>query len=538
MNKPMKNIILIFLAFYLCQNAYAEDVATQLSAEAQLIKNTLTTKAKVAGEKLYSKKALIKFYSERSFEPAWDTLSQKMISEIGRTEEDGLNPKYYHLEKLSAPSTETTALLPTEIDILLSDSFLLIASHLKNGLIHPYGTSVQWFMEKDGDEFVALLNRAITTKNITAVLDELAPDSPRYRLLKQALKQYTEIKNNGGWPTIAQFTKEKEKIYPGDIDPRVVPLRQRLSTTGEYKSKTVTQPDLFDQELSDAVLKFQENVGLLPDGVFGRNTVSELNVSVEKRICEIKAGLDRFRGLAYKYKDEKYVLVNIPAFEVSVIENRMPVLKMKAVVGRFTRQTPLLSDEITHIIFSPTWNVPETILYEDKIPIIAENPEFLAKNNMKVYDTSTGKRVEVDPSTIDWKTADKTNFSYKIVQGSGVRNALGQIKFMFPNKYDVYLHDTPEKALFERSSRPFSSGCMRINKPVELAKYFLSDKPEWTDEKIKQEMNRRSELYVYLTKPVPIHVTYVTSWIDDKGNLNFRKDIYLKDKIYFNTLCK
>ncbi len=412
-----------------------------------------------------------------------------MVRAIEATAEDGLNPQYYH-------------------HLNDTDVYIAIANHYKYGVLDPY----------------TFAKNPIKDKAIIEPLREYLPKDGRYLALKKAYAEYKKLYEGVVWPKIPRG----EKIKEGDSDPRVPLLRERLSIKGKG--------DVFEPALTKALMEFQKANGLLDDGVLGNYTVDQLNISSGDRISQIAANLDRLRGLLPDLRESRYIVVNVPDFYARLYDGTKIVWESRAITGRVDRKTPLMKDQIEFLVFSPKWRVPTKIAVEDKAPEMIKDPSFIKKHGMKVFEMVEGEAQEVDPETIDWTQVTEENFQYRIVQDPGDDNALGRIKFMFPNKYDVYLHDTPSKKLFESMTRSFSSGCIRIQRPAELAEYLLKDKENWGGERIEKEMQRNSELFVNLSEFIPIRIVYLTSWVADDGKLQFRRDLYGYDKKYKKLL--
>ncbi|PIR18047.1 MAG: hypothetical protein COV46_01675 [Deltaproteobacteria bacterium CG11_big_fil_rev_8_21_14_0_20_49_13] len=376
---------------------------------------------------------------------------------------------------------------------------------------------------------ILILPFVLLSFTVSAYFDKGA--DPRYlnflKAYNEFVKQYADV----SWPKVPSGKKTGE----GDTDPRVPILRERLH--GEGLLKKPASGDVFDHELSQALMEFQGRNGILDDGVLGKFTVTQLNISPQERICQMRIGLKRLSDILPRISSDRYVVVNIPDYMARLYINGNVEWESRAIVGRLDRKTPPLNDEIEYIVFSPKWRVPVKIAVEDKIPEIQKDPDFLKKMGMKVYARENGELIETDPATIDWGELNKDNFDYLIVQDAGGGNALGRIKFMFPNKDDVYLHDTPTKKLFESMTRTFSSGCIRIQRPVELAEIVLKDKEGWDRERIEKEMHRKNERFLNLDEHIPISVVYLTSWVDDDGDLEFRRDIYSYDRQMKRGLC-
>jgi murein L,D-transpeptidase YcbB/YkuD len=271
---------------------------------------------------------------------------------------------------------------------------------------------------------------------------------------------------------------------------------------------------------------FQLRNGLTADGVVGKATIEAMNIPVEDRIATIEANLERWRWLSDDL-GERYIEVNIANFELQVIEKDDMVFRTEVIVGRTLRETPVFSSTMTYLVLNPDWTVPPTILNDDIIPSVINNPDYLAEKNLKILRMDG---TEVDPSTIDWINMVQAGFPYRIHQEPGPKNALGRVKFMFPNQYSVYIHDTPDQNLFGRTDRSFSSGCIRVNNPLDLAACIMKDSPAWTPEQIKNVIDQGEERIINLAKSIPVHIVYLTAWASDDGLVYFRKDIYDRDQ--------
>jgi murein L,D-transpeptidase YcbB/YkuD len=250
---------------------------------------------------------------------------------------------------------------------------------------------------------------------------------------------------------------------------------------------------------------------------------------VEERVSQIEANLERWRWLPQDF-GPRYILVNVANFGLEVIENDATVMTMRAVVGKSYTRTPAFSADMTYLVFCPYWNVPDSIAKEEMLPLIQEDPAYLAQNHLKLFQGWGSEQKEIDPTTVDWSQVDDEDFPYHLRQEPGAMNPLGRVKFMFPNKFHVYLHDSPARALFWRTEREFSHGCIRIHKAAELAEYVLRGDPQWTPESVREAMEKSLDQIVRLPEPIPVHVLYWTAWVDEAGLVHFRKDIYGRDK--------
>lgn len=351
--------------------------------------------------------------------------------------------------------------------------------------------------------------------------------------LQQALLKYRAMESEGGWPSVPEGAPLKE----GDQGERVALLRKRLLVTGDISIQGTGNENAFDTELRNAVIKFQKRHGLKEDGVVGPETFTHLNVPVDERIRQMEINLERLRQIP-EDQSKRFIRINIANFELEVVENEDTVMTMKVIAGKRYWHTPVFSAEMTHLVFNPSWHVPKSIALKEILPKIKKEPGYLDTEGLKVYRYMEAAGEEVDAATIEWSRIGADNFPYRFVQPPGTKNPLGNIKFVFPNRFNVYLHDTPAKLLFEKSSRAFSHGCIRIEKPIELAGYLLHEDPSWTHERILAEIEEGTEMWVRLPSPVNVHVLYLTAWVDNDDILNFRKDVYERDREIEETLKK
>jgi len=292
---------------------------------------------------------------------------------------------------------------------------------------------------------------------------------------------------------------------------------------------------LFDSELEEALRKFQYRNGLDMDGIVGAATFATLNVPVEDCLNQIRVNMERWRWLSEDL-GRRHIIVNIADFKLDVFENHRSVMTMRVVVGTKYRRTPVFSDKMTYLVLCPYWHIPRKIALQDKIPLISKDIDYFDQQKIKVLEGWGAETKEIDPKTIDWTNVSSGNFSFRFRQDPGPLNALGRVKFMFPNKFNVYLHDTPSRELFVKSARTFSSGCIRIEKPIELAEYLLRHDPNWTFEHIQNAIKTNREQTVILPEPFDVHLLYWTTWVDDEGSIHFRNDIYKRDERLIRAL--
>ena len=366
-----------------------------------------------------------------------------------------------------------------------------------------------------------ILEQLINSDTLAAAVAALAPRHALYLRLRAELARYRAADAAGGWPMI----DAGPVLEVGMTDPRVPVVRSRLAATGDLPATAAaTGGERYDQDLSEGVTRYQARLGLVPDGMLGPRTRAELNAPPMLRIKTLRVNLERARwvlpGLG-----STFVAVNIPAYRAYFVRDDSLVWSGRAVVGEPYLQTPEFQSQITSLVLNPTWTVPPQILTDEVLPDIRRDSTYLARNGMQVIDR-TG--AVVNPVDVDWDRYDGRNLPYRIVQAPGSENPLGRIKFIFPNAYAVYLHDTPARALFQRSRRTFSHGCIRVQHPMALATALLNDST-WTEAALDSVVALEAETTVALPHQVPVLILYWTAWPAEDGALNFRPDVYGRD---------
>ncbi len=440
----------------------------------------------VAGERICAAAGLRTFYARREHRPAWDARSTAaLLAAIDSLAEEGLEPDRYHREALMrlAPGAER--------DVLATDAFLTAATHLSRGVVDPQFARPAWCGPPAKIDVAAVLQSALDDGTIGETLGRLAVRHEGYLRLREALAAYRELARNGGWPVVPPG----RTLRLGDDDPRVAVLRRRLSSPNDGTR--------FDAELEQLVRHFQEHHGITVDGIVGRETLRELNVSATDRARQIAVNMERWRWMPEDL-GASYVIVNIAAFRLDVVEGDRSVLTMKTVVGKEYTRTPFFAARIAEVIVNPWWNVPDSIAAKELWPKQRRDPAYFAREHMVV----TNGRIRQRP---------------------GPWNVLGRLKFNMPNPYDVYLHDTPAKSLFELPFRAFSHGCIRLEKPLDLALYLLRDQPQWTAAAIESAIESGGDRTIRLTTPQQVYVLYWTAWVGDDGHMEFHRDHYERD---------
>lgn len=551
MPKYLTCIILTLILMLAC--AYTDCFSVQepyhdqatLSQVRTLIKKHITEGGSplhitIRGDLVYSTFMLETFYKRRAFEPTWvlnDTRllqAYYLVDAIKGAYLEGLTPDHYHLRTIKALLTEVQENVRNkspqdpeplvDLDLLLTDAFLLLGCHFSAGCVNPVTIEAQWFTKRGRVDAAAVLEIALNENRVKETLQSLLPPQDSYAKLKQALQAYRKIVIKGGWPAVP----EGPSLKVGFQDERIIPLRQRLISSGYLHPDDNIPTVTFDTALENAVKKFQSLQGLDVDGVVGPATLKALNTSAEARTRQIELNLERMRWI-FRDLGQRYIIVNIADFTLNVVEKNHTILSMRVVVGKPFWHTPVFSGKMTYIVLNPSWNVPKSIALEEIIPKIRKDHDYLANHNMEILKGWNEHAEQIDPNTIDWSSLDVQNFKYRFRQDPGPKNPLGRIKFMFPNKFGVYLHDTPSKRLFSKSVRSFSHGCIRLEKPLDLGEYVLKGNPDWTREKLLAEIDTGKRQIVRLREPVDIHIIYLTAWVDDEGFLHFRDDIYKRD---------
>jgi L,D-transpeptidase YcbB len=492
-----------------------------------------------SGARLSRRQEVHRFYADRGYRAQWhDDLgtpsgaAAELLPQAAAARDEGLDPADYHASALQqlfaggvSPAAGTEAAIVAEREILLTDGFLHLAAHLKRGRIDPRSVHRSWALPSDTVSVLPALERALHDDGPAAALDALRRSRAAYLPLREALARFRSIERAGGWPSISGTTT----LAIGTTDPAVPLLRRRLHMEIGVPHDTTSAS--FDTELETAVRRYQRSRGLTPDGMVGAETRAMLAVPLTTRIAQLELGLERLRWLPPKL-DGQYVMVSIPAFEMELVDEGRLVMRKRVIGGRPAQATPVFSARMESIVLSPYWNIPPGITARDIIPAVRRDPGYLARNQIRII---AGAR-QVDPQTIDWARVTVGSFPYRFRQDPGPHNSLGLVKFDFPNPHHVFLHDTPAKNLFERSERAFSSGCMRLEDPFELAEYLLRDQPRWTPAAIRAAAAARRERVVPLRRPVAVHVLYRTAWIDDGGELHFRQDLYGHDAVLRTAL--
>ncbi len=465
-------------------------------------------------------------YEANAGEPVWHRRGRisrdasAAIQILSEADSHGLNPHEYHIEEIFQAQQDGDLTL---FDLLLTDNVLHYVSHVRDGQYRPRNVDPRWKMDGGARvDFAAGMALAVTEQAVPRFMKQTSPDHSFYKNLRRELGDYTAIANSDGWPS---FPAEGRGLKPGMSGGEIEALRARLAST-DGADLSIEQPSFYDDDLKLAVEGFQRRHGLNDDGVIGARTRQALAVPVKDRIRQIIASMERWRWVPENL-GERYIVVNIPAYRLWYRENGEDKLTMRTVVGKTkgSHQTPSFSTDMKYMVLNPNWNVPSSIVSAEMAPKASRNPGYFKKKGYKVMDRAGNV---VDPYTVNWGEYSRSNRApYRVVESSGAAGALGTVKFIFPNKHGVYLHDTQSRRLFKKDFRAYSHGCVRIEKPAELGSVLLGDRsPDEFSALISKSGHNR---HINLDQSLPVYLLYMTAWSDD-NQVYFYDDIYRRDR--------
>jgi murein L,D-transpeptidase YcbB/YkuD len=529
-------LALTCLFFSLRQELLGQDFSAQLRTT--LEKVTQEAPARIRDRQLTQIGVVFPFYSQRQFEPIWakegklTSLAYELRFEIRQVTDDALNPESYHLtlieaffesyEKKLASGSPLAGVELAELELLLSDAYFRLALDLDLGRVDPSKLKAKWGIPRktQSKDYGVLLTQAALVQDLRTILISLYPNTPSYRKGKLRLRQLEEYaQKQGAWKPI----KSDRAVRLGESSPILPQVRERLGFWGFSPKDVVKDPKLYDSLLLDQVQAFQVQRGLQADGILGPSTLVALNTSPAQLMDKIRVNLERMRWVPADFFEKEAVLVNIPSFQAVYRLGVDTLFSTKVIVGTVKNQTPIFTSPMSYIVLSPYWNIPPSIARKETLPAIRRNSGYLNANHMEVVNTA-GQPVSL--SQVNWKASP---FPYLIRQKPGEHNALGLVKFMFPNPYNVYLHDTPSKQLFDREVRAFSHGCIRMEHPETFAAILLNDRQEWPVERMQEVMHQGKEEIVTLTNKIPVAILYFTFLVSPTGAPVFYEDIYGRD---------
>jgi len=440
--------------------------------------------------------------------------------------DEGLDPDDYHAAELSRYWSSRSPEDLARLDTLITLAFITWTNDASVGRVHPRLKHPDLFASAADRQLdsVEVVRAYLAAEEPASYLQQLTPQHRYYRGLRAALKRYGALRDSGGWSPVP----DGPTLHPGDEDSRVIELRRRLAVTGEYIGQA-PESAVFDDALRTAIEAFQTTHGLEPDGVVGPATLAALNVSVDDRIRQIEMNMERWRWTSHDLGNP-YVMVDIAGFDLQAVVDDEVALEMPVIVGKLHHESPVFSDHIKYIEFNPFWNLTPNIARHETVPRLRRDPDYLADKHIRVFDGWGADARELDPSRIDWN-AVKHPGGFKFRQDPGPWNALGTMKFVFPNEYSVYLHDTPNHSLFGESRRAFSHGCIRLSDPARLAEFILGlERSPWRMADIEAVLDSKKRTVKPLGKPLAVHLTYETAWVDGEGRLHFAPDVYGRDE--------
>ncbi len=471
-------------------------------------------------------KVLKDFYSSTNYRTVWQSEKKRKIvlAELLKSSEEGLNPEDYNLKTLYDFEKRATTLDSLDIvkyDILLTSCLQKYISHLTNGRLNPRKLYKNWDLKENYIDLNATVALLLQTDSLAYTIEQLKPNHIVYKRLKKALRQINTFPKDDFKPI--KFTKI---ITTNDTNPSLIAIKKRLIYWKELQPKDSLSP-IYDEETVNALKKFQSRHGLAADAKIGAGTIASLNFSKNQRKQQILVNLERWKWYP-KQMGKEYLIINIPDYKLTLVNNNDTLRTHRVIVGRAKRKTPVLSSKLTQVVFNPTWTVPPTILREDVIPAILKSRNYLTQSNIKVYD-SNGRIVSPD----EWQSSQA--ITYRYVQSPGTFNSLGMVKIIFPNRFSVYLHDTNHRDYFDKIDRSLSSGCVRVDNPLELTEYILDDKVNWNLAKITETLQNERTKFVNIRKEIALYLLYWTAW-SENNKLIFRDDIYNLDAALYDKL--
>lgn len=456
---------------------------------------------------------------------AWDNKAVLAQRALANAWLEGLQPGDYAAGLRALPSAKASAQQIAEADILLSASLLRYIADISNGRRRPHEIDPELHVTPDLIDPLAALRAGMGAADFAAWLRGLAPATPGYSQLRDALARMRSIAESGPWPKLP----DGPKLETGQQQAAIAVLRRQLMLLGDLR-KSAGGAEYFDAALDVAVRAFQARHGLEVDGVVGRDTRRALNHLPSERVKQIILNLERLRWLDDNF-GPRYVLVNIAGFELVAVNDGKTILRSPVVVGRAYRRTPVFSDQIVNLVLSPSWTPPPRLARLDVLPKIKANPAYLKQQGFRVFDGWAANARELDAGGINWRAVHADNLRFRFRQEPGPLNALGGVRFSLTNTFGIYLHDTPNKELFGKPSRGFSSGCIRVEKAMELALFAMENDPAWPPAALAHTMTSAKTQIVKLAKPLPIHMIYRTAWVDEAGIVQFRDDLYGRDAL-------
>ena len=526
----MNNLFLIVLLFTLI-SCKKEALKSEVIVKEEIVKPHVQPEGKpitIDSSLVISlhNKTLHNFYTSTNYRTVWQSEKKRKIilTELNKSAEEGLNPEDYNVKllfDLEKKAITLDSLHMAKYDILITSSLQKYISHLTNGRINPRKICKNWDLKENNIDLNATVAQLLQSDSLASSIEQLKPNHIVYKKLKLALRQINAFPKDD-FKSI-KFTKI---ITPYDTNPSMISIKKRLMYWKELQPKDSISP-VYDEETVTALKKFQSRHGLAADAKIGVGTIASLNFSKNQRTQQIIVNLERWKWYP-KQLGKEYIIINIPDYKLTLVNQNDTLRTHRVIVGRAKRKTPVLSSKLTHVVFNPTWTIPPTILREDVIPAILKSRNYLTQSNIKVYD-SNGSIV----SAYEWQLSQAKTYRY--VQSPGTFNSLGMVKIIFPNRFSVYLHDTNHRDYFDKIDRSLSSGCVRVENPLELTEYILNDKVNWNFDIITETLQNEGTKFVKIIKDIAFHLFYWTAW-SENNKLIFRDDIYNLDASLYDKL--
>ena len=504
------------------------------SLEKQSKDNLLETSLELTISEFYPpSNPIASFYISRNFEPFWvkrERRLENLVSSISEAKLHGLPLSRYPLEELRQAILENDLSQKAKLELMATETFLLFAQDISGGILNPNKIDNNINVIPKRKDAKVLLASLTDSVNINLFFRSLFPSSSEYKSLLNELKKLRETSLNGSW---GDLVPTDAVLAVGMTHDNVPFLRKRLYKMGYPVYETHSR--YFDEQLNDSVKRFQEYHGLNPDGVFGKRSIEAVNVPPKTRLMQVLVNLERMRWNNHD-RGPEYVLVNQPNFQAYFKSENEKIWESRVVIGLPSNQTAEFNDTMTHMVVNPTWHVPKSIAVDEYLPLIQSDPNFLNDNEMVLMVRGTD--TIIDSNLIDMQAFTPDNFPFLIKQIPSNINALGLVKFMFPNKFSIYMHDTPMKDLFFKDERTFSHGCIRLQEPFQFAYSLLRKQEVDPESKFQEVLQKEEETYINLSRKIPVYITYRTAFFDDFGQVHYRADVYGRDALVYMALVE
>jgi murein L,D-transpeptidase YcbB/YkuD len=495
-----------------------------------VLRDRLREAVAVCGETRLDVRRISDFYPADEPAPRWlvgnepGARARQLVKTLALAEQEGLIPARYRLSDIEYFWSARALDELTCLDLLLTDAFQRYSRDVQSGRIDPQIADPAWHLRPPEFDPAAALQAVTTDAEFAHLLRTLPPPHAGYVQLRHALARYAGLARGGGWMALPPGPK----LEPTLQHAQVPLLRVRLRAEGDYIGTETG--DVYDALLTAAVARFQRRHGLAADGIVGEHTRAALNVPAAERAAQIRRVMERWRWLPRTF-GEHYVMVNTAGFVLSVVESDRLVLDMRVIVGTPDQATPSFTAMLRFLVINPYWNIPARIARDKLLPKQQSNPDYFATRGIRVFNGWNAEAHEVEPASIHWASLNGNSFPYRLRQEPGPKNSMGRLSFVFPNPFDVFLHDTPDRWLFDRDRRAFSEGCVRIEKPMDLALHTLRQSGDWSAPHIQREIDALRQHSVRLPEPIPVYVLYLTSWAGEDGQAHFREDIYAREQV-------